>query len=208
LFPDRGLWWDSRLGRPLRFLWAASPRFVVGRPSATVRVEKAVAEGRTSEEVVSSLAEKTPSDAYPNVNHRTLIEAELQGQEIEMSGSVMVAAGEYRRAPDGSLGMHIDEFPEAAMLLRWKNHEFNEAEREVARRWREELATHEPERMIAIVRNIIPAGTRISDLEALKSAVDDFCESNEREVVALALHVARGPGMGADDGARTLERRR
>jgi len=32
LFPDRGLSWDSRLGRPLRFLWAASPRFVAGRP--------------------------------------------------------------------------------------------------------------------------------------------------------------------------------
>jgi hypothetical protein len=138
-------------------------------------------------------AEKTPSDAYPNVHHRTLIEAELQGQEIEMSGRVMLAAGEYRRAADGSLGMHIDEFPEAAMLLRWKNHEFNEDEREVARRWREELATHEPERMIAIVRNILPAGTRISDLKALKSAIDDFCASSEREVVALALHVLEVP---------------
>ncbi len=110
-----------------------------------------------------------------------------------MSGRVMVAAGEYRRATDGSLGMHIDEFPEAAMLLRWQNHEFNEAEREVARRWREELAAHEPERMIGIVRNILPAGTKISDLEALKRAVDDFCDSNEREVVALALHALEVP---------------
>ncbi len=172
------------------FLSNVTPLFYV---ETLADLEKAAAEGRTSEEVVASLAEKTPSDAYSNVHHRTLIEAELQGQEIGMSGRVMVAAGEYRRAPDGSLGMHIDEFPEAAMLLRWKNHEFDEAEREVARRWREELATHEPERMIAIVRNILPSGTRISDLEALKRAVDDFCESNEREVVALALHVLEVP---------------
>src|SRR5919201_3800181 len=40
-----------------------------------------------------------------------------------------------------------------------------EAEREVARRWREELAAHEPERMIAIVQNILPTGTRISNLK-------------------------------------------
>lgn len=172
------------------FLSNVTPLFYV---ETLADLEKAVAEGRTSEEVVASLAERTPSDAYPNVNHRTLIEAELQGQEIEMSGRVMVAAGEYRRAPDGSIGMHIDEFPEAAMLLRWKTREFDEAEREVARRWREELATHEPERMIAIVRNILPAGTRISDLEVLKSAVDAFCESNEREVLALALHVLEVP---------------
>jgi hypothetical protein len=172
------------------FLSNVTPLFYV---ETLADLEKAVAEGRTSEEVVASLAGKTPSDAYPNVHHRTLIEAELQGQEIEMSGRVMVAAGEYRRAPDGSLGMHIDEFPEAAMLLRWKNHEFDEAEREVARRWREELAANEPDRVIAIVKNVLPAGTKISNLETLKSAVDDFCESNEREVVRLALHMLEVP---------------
>jgi hypothetical protein len=172
------------------FLSNVTPLFYV---ETLADLEKAVAEGRTPEEVVASLAERTPSNAYPNVHHRTLIEAELQGYEVEMSGRVMVAAGEYRRGPDGSLGMHIDEFPEATMLLRWKNREFNETEREVARRWRAELATHEPERMIAIVRNILPAGTRISDLDALKRIIDDFCDSDEREVIALALHVLEVP---------------
>jgi hypothetical protein len=182
------------------FLSNVTPLFYV---ETLADLEKAVAEGRSSEEVVASLAERTPSDAYPNVYHRTLIEAELQGQEIEMSGRVIVAAGEYRRAADGSLGMHIDEFPEAAMLLRWKNREFDETERGVARRWREELATNDPDRMIGIVKNILPVGTKISDLEALKRAVDDFCESSEREVVALALHV-----LGVPEWAQTtvLER--
>jgi hypothetical protein len=142
---------------------------------------------------VGSLAAKTPSDAYPNVHHRTLISAELQGQEIEMSGRIMVAEGEYRRAPDGSLGMHIDDFPEAAMLLRWKTGEFDEVEREVAKGWRAELAVHDPERMVGIVRNIFPTGTRITDLETLKARIDAFCESAEREVVSLALHVLEVP---------------
>src|ERR671936_1834900 len=92
---------------------------------------------------------------------------------------------------------------EAAMLLRWKNHEFEEAEREVARRWREELAAHEPERMIAIVRNILPTGTRISNLKCSRqrstaSARASCAKSSQ------SSYTCRGAGMSAEDGARTL----
>lgn len=130
---DEAVWLEAH------FLTNVTPLFYI---ETLADLEKAAAEGRTPEEVVGSLAAKTPSDAYPNVHHRTLISAELQGQEIEMSGQIMVAEGEFRRAPDGSLGMHIDEFPEAAMLLRWKTGEFDDVEREVARAWRAELAAH------------------------------------------------------------------
>jgi hypothetical protein len=181
---------DEAVWLEVHFLSSVTPLFYV---ETLADLEKAAAEGRTPEEVVGSLAAKTPSDAYPNVHHRTLISAELQGQEIEMSGRMMVAAGEYRRAPDGSLGMHIDEFPEAAMLLRWKTGEFDEVEREVAKAWRAELAAHDPDRVIGVVRNILPAGTRISDLETLKGRIDTFCQGDEREVVALALHVLDVP---------------
>jgi hypothetical protein len=181
---------DEAVWLEVDFLTNVTPLFYV---ETLADLEKATAEGRTPEEVVGSLAAKTPSDAYPNIHHRTLISAELQGQEIEMSGRIMVAEGEYRRAPNGSLGMHIDEFPEATMLLRWKTGEFDQMEREVAKAWRADLAAHEPERMIAIARNILPAGTRISDLETLKGRIDTFCESDEREVVALALDVLEVP---------------
>jgi hypothetical protein len=181
---------DEAVWLEVHFLTNVTPLFYV---ETIADLEKAAAEGRTPEDVVGSLAAKTPSDAYPNVHHRTLISAELQGQEIEMSERVMVAEGEFRRAPDGSVGMHIDEYPEAAMLLRWKTGEFDEGEREVARGWRAELAAHEPERMMGIVRNILPTGTRISDLETLKALIDAFCESDEREVVALALQVLEVP---------------
>ncbi len=35
-------------------------------------LEKDMAEGRNAEDLVGMLAEKTPSNAYPNVHHRTL----------------------------------------------------------------------------------------------------------------------------------------
>jgi hypothetical protein len=53
----------------------------------------------------------------------------LQGAEVEMSGRVMVAGGDLMQAPDGTVGIHMDEFPEAAALLPWKNGEFLEIER-------------------------------------------------------------------------------
>jgi hypothetical protein len=156
---DEAVWLEAH------FLTNVAPLFYV---ETLADLEKAAAEGRSSEGVVRTLAARTPSDACPNVHHRTLISAELQGQDIELGGRVMVAAGEYRRALDGSLGMHIDEFPEAAMLLRWKAGEFDETEREVAKMWRADLAVHEPERTVAIVRNIIRAGARTRDLATLK----------------------------------------
>jgi hypothetical protein len=145
--------------------------------------------------VVASLAEKTPATAHPNVHHQTLISAELQGVPIEMNGSIMVAAGEYRQMPDGTLGMHIEDVPEAAMLLRWKSGEFNTEEREVARSWRADLLAHAPEQMIGVVRNILPAETRISDLGALKQFIDAFCASNDRTTLWLALHVLSVPEL-------------
>jgi len=187
---DESVWLEAY------FLSNVTPLFYV---ETLADLEKAVAEGRSPERTVASLAEKTPSTAYPNVHHRTLISGELQGIPIEMSGRIVVAAGEYRQMPDGTLGMHIDEFPEAAMLLRWKNSEFNEAEREVARAWRADLAAHEPEETIGFVRNILPPETRITDLPALKHFIDDFCESDDRNVLWLALQL-----LGVPDPSQRL----
>jgi len=69
------------------------------------------------------LAEKTPSGAVPSVHHRQLILAELLGQTVEMTGQALIGAGDVKQAPDGTVGVHVDEFPEEAALLRWKNHD-------------------------------------------------------------------------------------
>jgi hypothetical protein len=181
---DEAVWLDAF------FLVNVKPLFYV---ETLADLEKAVAAGKSPEDVVGMLATKTPDGAYPNVHHRSLISAELQGQEIEMSGRVMVGHGDMKRAPDGSLGIHIDEFPEGAALLRWKNHEFLEIERAAAKGWRAELSGHDPDRIIGIVRNVFPTDTRFADLEALKVAIDELCESDQWEVVSLALDLLGVP---------------
>jgi hypothetical protein len=81
----------------------------------------------------------------------------------------------------------MDETPEGAALLRWKEGEFLQVERAVARQWRAELEALDPDRMIGVLKNILPPGAKVSDLRELKAAIDAICASNEREVIALAL---------------------
>jgi hypothetical protein len=181
---DKAVWFDAF------FLANVVPLFYV---ETLADLEKKVARGRKPEDIVGVLAEKTPSGAVPNVHHRQLILGELIGHMIEMTGQAVIGAGDVKRAPDGSVGVHVDEFPEEAALLRWKNHDFLEIERTFAKGWRAELAEHDADRLIGVLKNILPSDAKISDLERLKAFIDSFSSSNEPEVIELALEVLGVP---------------
>ncbi len=156
-------------------------------------LEKEVAKGRTPEDIVGRLAEKTPPSAAPNVHHQRLILSELAGNKLEMDGRPVIDAGEVKEGPDGSVGVHIDEFPEQAALLRWQAHDFLAIERALAKGWRAELAEHDPDRRIGVLKNILPTDSKISDLPQLKAFIDSFCSSTEPAVIALALELLGVP---------------
>lgn len=181
---DEAVWFDAF------FVANVVPLFYV---ETLADLEKEAAEGKTPEDVVGILAEKTPSGAVPNVYHRDLISGELLGHKIEMTGQAVIGAGDTMKAPDGKVGVHVDEFPEEAALLRWKNHDFLEIERAAAKGWRAELAEHDPDRLIAVLKNILPTDAKISDLEQLKAFIDSFCSSDGPEVIGLALGVLGVP---------------
>ncbi len=181
---DEAVWFDAF------FLANVVPLFYV---ETLADLEKHVAEGKSPEDLVGMLAEKTPSGAAPNVYHRQLVLGELSGLPITMTGQVIVNAGEVRQAPDGSVGVHVDEFPEQAALLRWSEHDFLEIERDAARKWRADLAKQDPERQIAVLKNILPVKAKYSDLGQLKEFIDSFCASREPEVITLALEVLGVP---------------
>jgi hypothetical protein len=187
---DESVWLDAF------FLVNVVPLFYV---ETLADLEKEVAEGKSPEDLVGMLAAKTPSNAVPNVHHRSLISAELTGWQVPMDGRVPIAGGDVMRGPDGEIGVHVQEFDEAAALDRWKNHEFLEIEREIAKRWRSDLADDDRDRTIGVLRNILPVDARIPDLAALKAAIDAFCDSAEKEVIALALDVLGVPEESAQD---------
>jgi hypothetical protein len=182
---DEAVWFDA-------FLQAnVVPVFYV---ETLADLEKDVAEGRTPESVVGRLAEKTPSSAAANVYHRQMILAELLGHRIDMTRRPVIGVGDVKRAPDGTVGLHVDQFPEAEALQRWRSHDFLEIERAAAKTWRAELAEHDPARLIDVLKDILPTDAKISDLGQLKTFIDTFCSSTEHEVIALALEVLGVPG--------------
>jgi hypothetical protein len=193
---DESVWLDAF------FLVNVVPLFYV---ETLADLEKDMAEGKSPEDLVGMLAAKTPPNAVPNAHHRSLILTELTGWNVPMDGRVPIAGGDVMGGPEGRIGVHIDEFDEAAALERWKNHEFLEIEREVAKRWRADLVDHDRDRTIGILRNILPVNARLPDLAALKLAIDAFCASAERETIALALDVLGIPDQSTRDALARWE---
>jgi hypothetical protein len=186
---DEAVWFDAF------FLANLVPVFYV---ETLADLEKE-AEERTPEAVVGRLAEKTPSSAAPNVYHQELVLGELAGAKFTMDGRPVIGSGDFAQTPDGSIGVHVDEFAEAAALRRWINHDFLAIERRAAKRWRAQLAQFEPARLIGVLQHVLPAHEKISDLEHLKEFIDSFCSSDAREVIALALDV-----LGVPDGYKQV----
>lgn len=182
---DEAVWFDAF------FLANVVPIFYV---ETLADLEKEVAEGKTPEDVVGRLAEKTPSSAGANVYHRQMIIQELLGQTIEMSRRVVIGTGDMKRAPDGMVGLHVDQSPEAEALQRWMNHDFLEIERAVATHWRAELAAHDPAALIDVLKSILPSDTKVGNLGELKAFIDIFCSSTDQDVVELSLQVLGVPG--------------
>lgn len=156
----------------------------------------------SAEDLVGMLAEKTPSDAYPNMHHRELLLAELAGHEIPINGVTVIAGGDVREQPGGKRGLHVGPSTEGKALARWREHEFSEVERSAARTWRAELAEHDASVVADGLGGILPK-EKISTLEQLKSFLDSFCATSDPHVVTLALQLL---GVPAEAAGAALQR--
>src|SRR4051812_32311037 len=172
LNPDEAVWLDKYM------LSSVVPVFYV---ETLADLEKSTG-NRSPESVVAGLASKTPDNAVPNVHHQHLVLGDLAGEKIEMTGRPVVHAADVREATDGSVGVHLGEFPENAALLRWQAFEFESVERDIARRWRAELAAHDPARMVALLSHILPTDRKVSNVEQLKEFLDEFCARDDPAV--------------------------
>src|SRR6267378_2336801 len=139
LNPDEALWLDQF------FLVNITPLFFI---ETLADLEKEVRRGRTPEQVVGSLAAKTPDlHSRPNVHHAALIAGELSGvASIEIgTGRPIVSGGKYTEL-GGKSGVFFEPAPEEDAFRRWQRGEFLDLERQRAKRWRAGLSLISPER--------------------------------------------------------------
>lgn len=159
---DESVWFDQF------FYPVISPLFYV---ETLADLEKAVRSGRTPEQEVGVIADKTPElGGGPCVYHRDLCLADLMGNVVPMTGRIPVAGGRPVKS-DGKQGVVYDPSPEAMALSRWRNREFLAVEREFARKWRTSLNE--------LDLNAVAAAHRAMGIdETCKSLEDARCQAN------------------------------
>jgi hypothetical protein len=105
---DESVWFDTFFGVNV------IPIFYI---ETLADLEKELASGKNAEDLVGMLAVKTPSNAFPNVHHRTLLWAELDGHKIELDGRPVISAGKLMKTEDGSVGPPHRGVPRASRAL-------------------------------------------------------------------------------------------
>ncbi len=163
---DESVWLDTH------YLINVTPLFFV---EMLADLSKEMKEGQSPEQFVGRLAEKTPTGGRPNLHHRTLVEAELMGNGIEMSRRPIVGGGRNVSA-NGRTGIIFEEPPENEALQRWEHKEFLDVERRFARQWRESLSNIDLESLFQEGRGIIKRHRRPKDLAEVKQLAVELLE--------------------------------
>jgi hypothetical protein len=190
---DEAVWFDTF------FFPCITPVFFT---ETLADLEKEVQKGRSPEEVVGNLAEKTPIGGAINVYHHTLSVNELLGRTVELRHVPVVPGGNPVNAPNGRRAVVYDSPPEAAALSRWQEHDFLDVERRFAKAWRDALSGIDLDALFRQGRDIIRRVGRPKDLLAAKVTAAELVRKPGSRYVAEAL-----AGYKPDDlGRIVLER--
>lgn len=148
-------------------------------------LEKETRGGRTPEQVVSSLAYKTPTfGSAPNVEHSTLYYNNLLGQPISMDRRPVVGGAKVILNGDRK-GYVIKPSPEQQAMQRWQQRRFLDVERQFAASWREKLRTLDLRRASEVIREVVRAKPRLRDLNEAKQFADELVDGNSYSYSSL-----------------------
>ncbi len=172
LNPDEAVWLDTFYTANI------TPLFFI---ETLADLEKEVRKGRTPEQVVGSLAYKTPEEGKPNVHHRTLLETELTGTgTLDMrSGRPHISRGRALEL-GGKMGVVFEESREEEALRRWQRLEFLDVERLIAKTWRQALSGTDFEGVYRTFQHFFPIG-RPKSLADVKRVVDFHLSDPDQE---------------------------
>jgi len=146
-------------------------------------LEKEVSRGRSPEDVVGSLAHKTPDmSASPSVHHRTILGSALMGHEVPIRPTLLRSGGRLVKLGDGNSGVFYDPAPEEEALNRWYNHEFLDLERQAAKNWRRDLSGIDHTATYQYFQNWFLVGKPKTDLE-VKNIADSFIDGWPQDAV-------------------------
>src|SRR5882672_101531 len=141
-------------------------------------LEKQMKSGSSPEQLVGSLADRTPdSQGYPNVHHMAILNGELARQfDIKtVYERVAMAHGEPVQLGDKK-GVVFRKSEEQEALERWTKRQFLDVERNIAKQWRRSLTAVDFDAMVKhVMRNIGPWRTpkTLADAKQIADTIID-----------------------------------
>src|SRR5581483_2035260 len=145
---------------------------------------KEVAAGRTPEQVVGNIAEKTPPSGRPNMHHRELCVANLLGQSLEMSRVPIFRKG--RQVKTGKQqGIIFGYPPERQALQRWENHDFLDVEYRFASEWRQMLSNIDFDKTDKWLRPLLDGKVNPKNLKEAKALSDVLINDENKSLYAI-----------------------
>ena len=185
LNPDEAVWLDNF------FLSNITPMFFI---ETLADLEKKIKSGRTPEQVVGSLAYKTPDmGSRPNVVHTTLLSGELRGLgKIVMDGRPVISGGRTVTL-GGETGVIFEQPPEAEAMQRWQRGEYLQIERLMAKAWREGLSNVDYEEIYKSFQKWFN-GKKPKTLHETKILADSIIDGPDQEkIFGLGLALIGAP---------------
>ncbi|MGH7744137.1 MAG: hypothetical protein ACREQ5_04865 [Candidatus Dormibacteria bacterium] len=159
-------------------------------------LEKAIRSNSTPEELVGSLATRTPeSQSYPNVHHATILRGELAGKfDLKtVHGRVMLAGGRHVQLGDKK-GVIFEHSPEAEAVSRWGKREFLELERNIARQWRHALTGVDLNAMVRSVMGTLGPWRKPKSLQDARQMADTIIDNMDPEwLIRFGLNLLGAP---------------
>jgi hypothetical protein len=135
--------------------------------------------GRTPEEEVGVIADKTPEmHGMVNAFHGDMCIADLLGYSIPLTGQIMLPRGRPVRHGKQS-GVVFEESPEVRAFRRWQEHKFTEVERGFARVWRQMLSLVDFDKLARALRGLGLRPGRCKTLEDAKRIADAMIISRD-----------------------------
>jgi hypothetical protein len=162
------------------FMSTITPLFFV---ECLADLEKKISSNSTPEQLVGSLADRTPdSQGYPNVHHMDILKGELT-RRFDMKttyGRVAMAGGERVQLGDRK-GVVYRRSPEREALERWTERHFLEVERNFAKNWRRALARINFDVMVKAVMGEVGRWRKPKSVEEAKQIADTIIDYMDPE---------------------------
>ena len=149
---------------------------------------KETARGRTAEQVVGGLAERTPVvHSYVNTYHQQVVLEDLLGNRREEIDHRPAVAGGIPVRVEGKAGVVYRKSPERDAFDRWQDGQFLDVERRFARMWRASLASIDLPAIAKAYRSLLRKEDRPKSHQAAKELARRLMDADGQNYRPLLL---------------------